>query len=59
MCKVFTATELQNKTKSELSAIFRMVTQELHQSDPDTSRRRNFLASLDNINKAMAKPLRP
>ncbi len=59
MCKVFTATELHNKTRSELSALFKQVTQELHESNPDTAKSRNRLASLENINRAMAKPPQP
>lgn len=59
MCKVFTATELHNKTRSELSALFKIVTQELHQSDLDTIKRRNRQTSLENINRAMAKPPQP
>jgi len=59
MCKVFTVTELQYKTGSELSALFRIVTQELHETHPDTAKRRNRLASLENIRRVMAKSPQP
>lgn len=59
MCKVYTETELHNKTGSELSALFRIVAQELNESHPNTAKRRNRLASLENIRRAMAKPPQP
>ena len=59
MCKVFSAAELHNKTGSELSALFRIVAQELNEAQPDTAKRRNRLASLENIRRAMAKPPQP
>ncbi|MCK5374563.1 MAG: hypothetical protein KAJ40_04710 [Alphaproteobacteria bacterium] len=59
MCKIFTALELHNKSRNELSALFRTVTQELNETNPDTAKRRNRLASLENISRAMLKPSQP
>ena len=51
MCKLITASELQTRTDGELSALFRKVSQELVQSKANTAKRRNALASLENISR--------
>ena len=51
MCKIITASELQTRTTGELSALFHKVSQELVQTKPDTAKRRNALASLENISR--------
>ncbi len=53
MKKVITTMELQQQTGSELSALFRKVSQDLVQSEPGSPERRNTLASLENINRAI------
>jgi hypothetical protein len=51
MCKLITTPELHTRTDSELSALFRKVVQELVQSKANTAKRRNALASLENISR--------
>ncbi len=53
MSSLITAWELQNRTEKELCALFRKVSQEAAQSDPGTPERRNAVASLENINRAL------
>lgn len=54
MCRIITETELQQLTDSELKSLFNKVTQQLIQSDRGTAARCKALASLDNIQRAMA-----
>lgn len=53
MCKIIITSELQHYSRNELSALFRNVSLELAQSEPDSNKRRNALASLENINRAI------
>ena len=53
MCRIITASELQNKTDIELSALFRKVSQQVTKSEPGTPERRNALASLENIQRVI------
>jgi hypothetical protein len=53
MCRIITASELEIKTNIELSALFREVSQEIANSEAGSPERRNALASLDNISRAM------
>lgn len=55
MKKIITTLELQKHSDSELSALFREVSQDLAQSEPDSPERRNALANMENINRAMQK----
>ena len=55
MKKIITTLELQKHSDSELSILFREVSQDLAQSEPDSPERRNALASMENINRAMHK----
>ena len=51
MCQIITTSELQHRTTGELSALFHKVSQELVQSKANTAKRRNALASLENISR--------
>ena len=53
MCRIITESELINKTDIELSALFRKVAEEIANSEIGSPERRNALASLDNISRAM------
>ena len=53
MCRIITASELNNKTSNELSALFYKVSQAVAKSEPGSPERRNALASLENISRAM------
>jgi hypothetical protein len=53
MCKVFTSTELDRLTKTELSALFKKVSGHLGRTDPGSPERRNCLASLENIERTV------
>jgi len=53
MSSLITAWELQNRTEKELCALFRKVSQEAAQSEPGSPERRNAIASLENINRAL------
>ena len=55
MCRTITASELENKTDIELSALFRKVSEDAVKSNSGSSDRRNSLASLENISRAMRK----
>ena len=57
MCRIITASELSNKTGNELSALFHKVSQQVASSEPDSPDRRNALASLENISRAMCSRL--
>lgn len=54
MRKVITQSELHSRSESELSALFRKVSQELTGTTPGSTERRNTLASLENIQRALA-----
>lgn len=54
MCKIMTSLDLDRRRDSELSALFRKVSQELVESEPNTVKRRTALANLENISRAMA-----
>ena len=51
MCKLITTSELQTRTDGELSALFCKVSQELVQTKSNSAKRRNTLASLENISR--------
>ena len=53
MCRIITASELNNKTNNELSALFYKVSQAVAKSEPGSPGRSNALASLENISRAM------
>ena len=53
MSKLFTTAELSGLTLYQLQAIYRTVHQELVQSQPGSDTRRNALASLENISRAI------
>jgi hypothetical protein len=53
MRKIITPSELGHQSESGLSALFRQVAQELAGTKPGSSERRNALASLENIQRAM------
>lgn len=63
MNRIVTPQELHGRSTSELSALFRKVSQDLTASRPGTADRRNALASLKNIQRAQATrkatPLKP
>ena len=54
MQKIITPSELGHRSESELSALFRQVSQELAGTKPGSAERRNALASLENIQRAQA-----
>lgn len=66
MCKIITETELQPLSIEDLRSLFNQVSKELICSEPSTQARRSALASLENLQRAMAvrmagpciKPLR-
>jgi len=49
MTKLITTNELARLNDLELHGLYRTIFNELVQSDPDTVKRRNSLASLENI----------
>jgi hypothetical protein len=51
--KLITAVELANKTLPELIALYRMISEELAQTDPCSSEREHMIASLANISRAI------
>ncbi len=57
MCRIITTSELHNKTDIELSALFQKVSQQVAKSEPGSPERRNALASLENISRAMCSRL--
>jgi len=63
MRKIITPSELHHHSESELSALFRKVSQELTGTEPGSAERRNALASLENIQRARAsrraRPMKP
>jgi hypothetical protein len=52
--KLITASELANKTLSELITLYRMISEELAQAEPCNSERENMIATLANISRAIA-----
>jgi hypothetical protein len=52
--KLFTNHELEKRSDSELSALFRAVSQALVRTKRGSPERRNALASLENISRARA-----
>lgn len=54
MSKLFTTAELSGLTIHQLQALYRTIYQELIQSPQGSDTRRNALASLENINRAIA-----
>jgi len=52
--KIITAAELANKNLSHLSFLYRMISEELAQTEPHSSERANMIASLANISRAIA-----
>jgi len=52
--KLFTTYELEKRSDSELSALFRAVSQGLVRTAKGSPERRNALASLENISRARA-----
>lgn len=52
--KLITASELAGKTLSQLSDLYRMISEELAQTEPDSIERANMIASLKNISLAIA-----
>lgn len=59
MCRLYVRSELSRMRTSELHALFNAVSEKLIQSDRDTLRRRNALASLDNISAEIARRYAP
>jgi hypothetical protein len=57
MCRFITPSELQHLSEQQLCALFNEVSRELNSSEPGTDKRRAALASLDNIQRAMAQRL--
>lgn len=53
MPKIIIMSELQSRTLSELHALYRKIHENLVRSEPDSVERRNALASLENISRAI------
>lgn len=58
MRKVFTQAALAGRSVTELRALFTAVQQELVRSEAGSQERRDALASLDNISRAIAHRMR-
>ena len=58
MSRIITTAALQRCTLSELQTMYRTVHQELVRSAEGSAERRNALASLENIRRAMRQRLR-
>ncbi len=54
MTSLVTTQDLAGKTKTELCGLHRHFVDALIRSEPDSAERRNALASLENISRAMA-----
>jgi len=52
--RLITAAELANKSLSQLNALYRMVSEELADTEPCSINRANMIASLENISRAIA-----
>ena len=55
MSKIFTAAALEQRNLPELKKLFRQAQDDLAASDAASYERRNALASLENISRAIAK----
>lgn len=55
MSKIFTAAALDRYSVPELRTLFRQAQLDLAASDADTAERRNAIASMENIGRAIAK----
>jgi len=55
MSRIITAAVLQNRTLSDLQTLYRKVQEELTRSALGSAERRNALASLENIARAIAR----
>jgi hypothetical protein len=53
MSRIITMAKLQNRTIEELQALYRKTSQELTRSPRGSAARRNALATLENIARAM------
>ena len=51
--KLISAAELANKNLSHLSFLYRMISEELAQTEPCDIERENMIASLENISRAI------
>jgi len=54
MIKLLTSVELERMTDAQLRVLFSQVTKGLALTERETAERRNGLASLENISRAMA-----
>ncbi len=52
--RLITALELANMTLAQLIVLYRMISEELAQTEPCSSERENMIASLRNIARAIA-----
>ena len=52
--KLITASELASKSLSQLSVLYRMISEELAETEPNSIERANMIASLENIARAIA-----
>ena len=52
--RLITASELANKNLSQLSTLYRMIFDQLAETEPDSIERANMIASLANIARAIA-----
>ena len=52
--KLMTAAELANKSLNQLIALYRMISEELAETEPCDTERANMIASLENISRAIA-----
>lgn len=55
MSRIITAAELQNRTLSDLQTLYRKVQEDLTRSLRGSAERRNALASLNNLARAIAR----
>ncbi|QLH37736.1 MAG: hypothetical protein HWD60_00230 [Defluviicoccus sp.] len=55
MSRIVTAAELEHRTLEYLQQLYRQVQQELTRSAPGSDQRRNALASLETISRAIAR----
>ena len=53
MSRIVTAAELQYRSPSELHALYRKAQQELAASAPGSAERRNALATIENVTRAL------
>ena len=52
--RLITASELAGKSLSQLSVLYRMISEELAQTEPSSAEREHMIASLTNITRAIA-----